>query len=202
MQILHPFRGSVQAYVDEVATAPERYRPDHCPQCHVLHPLISHGWYRRTVVDVAFDGPIRVRRYLCKSCRRTVSLLPEFVLPYLRFSLEVLARFLERRLLAGTTLAAAAAAAAQPAMPYQRGQHWLRRFRRQAEPVGAGLIALTKPVFAPSFVVRALHMLRACGWTRAHRFLFGELRMHLLGWPPRLAPDGRGVALRPGAVPG
>jgi hypothetical protein len=29
---------------------------------------------------------IRVRRYLCRLCQRTVSVLPEFALPWLRFS--------------------------------------------------------------------------------------------------------------------
>jgi hypothetical protein len=31
-------------------------------------------------VDVTFDGVIRVRRYLCRFCKRTVSLLPDFAL--------------------------------------------------------------------------------------------------------------------------
>jgi len=40
---------------------------------------------------VGFDESIRVRRYLCRSCQRTVSLLPHFALPYLRFSISVIA---------------------------------------------------------------------------------------------------------------
>lgn len=35
------------------------------------------------------DGIIRVRRSWCQACQRTVSLLPEFVLPYLPSSLTV-----------------------------------------------------------------------------------------------------------------
>ena len=31
VQILHPFMGSVQQYVEEVA-GPDRYRPHHCPR--------------------------------------------------------------------------------------------------------------------------------------------------------------------------
>ncbi len=84
MQILHPFAGSIQSYFDEIAD-PDRYRPDHCPQCEAKRPLTGHGFYRRTLVDAAFDGVIRVRRYLCRSCKRTLSLLPEFVLPWLRY---------------------------------------------------------------------------------------------------------------------
>jgi|SRR5206468_8620607 len=194
MQILHPFTGPAHAYADAIAT-PDRYRPDHCPQCCARYPLIGHGFYRRTLVDVGFDGTIRVRRYLCRSCQRTVSLLPEFALPYLRFSITVISLFLIARLLEGGTLRAAAAAAEEPAMPYQRGQVWIRRFHRQAAAVCAALTAVTVPPAAPSFVARALQMLRAIGWIAAHRFLFAELRVHLLGWPASLAPDGRPVML-------
>ena len=77
MQILHPFAGSVQQYLEQLADL-DRHRPAHCPQCQAKHPLVAHGFYTRTLVDFAFDGLIRVRRYLCESCRRTVSLLPEF----------------------------------------------------------------------------------------------------------------------------
>jgi hypothetical protein len=90
--------------------------------------LRAHGFYTRTVVDIAFDGTIRVRRCLC--CKRTVSLLPEFALPYLRFGIVVMALFLVARLLLGHTVKAAAESAKLAAMPYQRGQFWLRRFRQ------------------------------------------------------------------------
>jgi hypothetical protein len=55
----------------------------------------------------------------------------------------------------------------------------------------AALAALTIPVEAADFVTRALQMLQAAGWIAAHRFLFSQLRSHLLGWPRFLLPDGR-----------
>jgi transposase-like protein len=79
VQILHPFAGSIQQYAEEIAD-PNRHRPDRCPQCQAHHSLTAHGFYSRTLVDAEFDGSIRVRRYLCRSCKRTVSLLPEFAL--------------------------------------------------------------------------------------------------------------------------
>jgi uncharacterized protein DUF6431 len=200
VQILHPFTGSAQQYAEEIAS-PDRYRPDHCPQCSVRQPLIAHGFYRRTLVEAGFDGSIRVRRYLCRSCKRTVSLLPEFALPYLRFGITVISLFLVARLLGGATLTAAAAKAVQATMPYQRGQFWIRRFRCQAERLCAALAALAVPPEAPTFVSRALHMLESIGWIAAHRFLFADLRFHLLGWPAFLAPVGRVTALRPAAPP-
>jgi Domain of unknown function (DUF6431) len=196
MQILHPFAGSIQQYLEELSD-PNRYRPDHCPQCQAKPALTAHGFYHRTLGDVDFEGVIRVRRYLCHSCKRTVSLLPQFALPFLRFSIPVISLFLIARLLHGYTLKASATAAAQPAMPYQRGQLWTRRFRQQTESLCLALAALTALYTAPNFVTKALHMLQTIGWTPAHRFLFSQLRTHLLGWPASHAPDGRLVALRP-----
>jgi transposase-like protein len=194
MQILHPFVGSIQRYFDEIVD-PDRYRPDHCPQCEAKHPLTGHGFYRRTLVDAAFEGVIRVRRYLCCSCKRTVSLLPEFALPWLRFSLSVIALFLAARLLHGLTLPASARAAAQTGMSYQRGQFWIRRFQKQAPALNLALVPLEVPGNprdpAPDFVSRALRMLESIGWITAHRFLFSKLRVHLLGWPACLIPTGQ-----------
>ena len=199
MQILHPFAGSVEQYAEQLSDA-DCHRPSACPQCQARHPLTAHGFYTRTLIDVAFDGIIRVRRYLCQDCKRTVSLLPQFVLPYLRASIVVIALFLLARLLHGQTLAAAGKAAPTP-MPYQRGQFWIRRFSRQAETLCIALAALTKPASAPDFVRRALAMLESIGWIAAHRFLFAALRCHLLGWPPGLAPDGRRIAFSPAGAP-
>jgi hypothetical protein len=192
MQILQRFSGSIQQYLQEIAD-PDRYRPDSCPQCHSKCSLTAHGFYSRTLVDVSFDGAIRIRRYLCLLCRRTVSLLPEFALPYLRSSVSLIGAFLTARLLQGRTLREAARVASQPDMPYQRGQFWIRRFQKQAVALCAALIALTAVLPAPDFSTRALRMLEAIGWVAAHRFLFAELRMHLLGWPRSLVPDGRRV---------
>jgi hypothetical protein len=196
MQMLHPWTGSLQQY-EKSLSDPDRYRPDHCPQCQAKQPLIGHGFYVRTLVDYGFDGAIRVRRYLCRLCKRTVSLLPDLALPWLRFSVTVISLFLVAHLLQGLTLAAAAVAAQQPAMPYQRGQFWIRRFRQQAPALSLTLASMTVPAAAPDLVTRALHMLQAIGWIAAHRFLFSALRAHLLGWPDFLAPNGQRAALAP-----
>jgi hypothetical protein len=198
MQILHPFSGSVTRYAKEISD-PDRYRPDHCPQCEAKQSLIGHGFYCRTLVDLVFDGVIRVRRYLCRICKRTVSLLPEFALPWLRFGISVIALFLVARLLKVLTLATAALAAGQSAMPYQRGQFWIRRFQKQAPALSLALTPLATPEHprdpAADFVSRVLRMLESIGWIAAHRFLFSQLRVHLLGWSACLAPAGQRITL-------
>ena len=189
MQILHPFSGSIQQYAEVISDC-DRYRPDSCPQCQARCPLVANGFYCRTLVDIDFDGSIRIRRYLCRLCRRTISLLPEFALPYLRFSVSVIRFFLRARLHQGRSLREAAHAASQPSMAYQRGQFWIRRFQKQAMGLCAGLASRTTVMPATDFLHRALCMLEAIGWMAAHRFLFAELRMHLLGWPRFLIPHG------------
>ena len=194
MQILHPFSGSVEQYLAQLPD-PDRHRPACCPQCQSRHPLIAHGFYTRTLVDSDFDGWIRVRRYLCELCRRTVSLLPDFALPYLRFGVATIALCFLARLLPSSPRCTA-----PTSIPYQRGQFWLRRFRARAQTLCASLSALVAPIPAPDFPHRALAMLEAAGWIRAHRFLFGDLRQHLLGWPLSLVPAGQRVSLGPSAA--
>lgn len=193
MQILHPSGSSVQKYLQAIEN-PYRWKPAQCPLCQDQQCLSAHGFYQRTVVDVVFDGAIRIYRYLCRSCRRTVSLLPEFLLPYVRFSVPVVGQVLKARLLERRTWRAVVQQVGFPGMPYQRGQHWVRRFGRQAAALAAALAALTEAPAAPSFVCRALAMWHKAGWISAHRFLFSKLRVHLLGWPMSLAPDGRCTA--------
>jgi hypothetical protein len=200
MQILHPFAGSIQQYFEEISD-PGRYRPDHCPQCEARRPLTGHGFYRRTLVDLAFDGVIRVRRYLCRACNRTVSLLPAFALPWLRFSITVISLFLVARLIKNLTLAEAALVAGLISMPYQRGQFWIRRFHKQAPTLSLSLAPLATAPTAADFLSRTLSMLESVGWIVAHRFLFSQLRVHLLGWPGFLVPDGRRVTVA-AALPG
>jgi hypothetical protein len=195
MQILHPFSGSVEQYFEQLSD-PDHSRPACCPQCQATQPLTAHGFYTRSFADLAFDGLIRVRRYLCQCCRRTVSLLPDFALPYLRFSITVIALWLLARLLPPSPVRPA-----PPPMPYQRGQFWLRRFRSRAPALSASLATLVPPAPAVDFPHRALAMLESAGWTRAHRFLFGDLRQHLLGWPPSRDPARRCVALHPRTAP-
>ena len=203
MQILHPVGSSLQEYLQslQIPENRQRWKPVHCPLCRGKDSLTAHGFYSRTVVDQGFDGVLCIYRYLCRLCRRTVSLLPDFLLPYLRFSLPLVGRFLIARLRDGQTLQNSAESAGLADMPYQRGQHWIRRFRKQVTSVAVALVFLTTAVPAPSLMARALSMLQTVGWIPAHRFLFSELRLHLLGWPAFLAPDGQWVRLRTVAPP-
>jgi hypothetical protein len=54
VQILDPFVGSIQQYSEEVSN-PDRYRPDHCPQCRDVRQCRYVLHDRDTKVCRAFD---------------------------------------------------------------------------------------------------------------------------------------------------
>ena len=53
---------------------------DLCPQCKG-DLLRRHGFYSRYLILLDFEGKIFIRRYICGTCGRTVSLLPSFAHP-------------------------------------------------------------------------------------------------------------------------
>jgi hypothetical protein len=79
--IVAEFGPDVQDYARQFAqlTIP---RPKHCPHCEASDRLVGHGSYPRTAVDHLQAVPIRVKRFLCGACRKTVSVLPTFCLPW------------------------------------------------------------------------------------------------------------------------
>ena len=62
MQMLYPFGGSIQQYIEGVSAGEEanRCRPTSCPQCEAKQPLVCHGFYQRTVADLESECVIRV----------------------------------------------------------------------------------------------------------------------------------------------
>jgi len=148
----------------------------------------------------AFDGIIRVRRYLCQACQRTVSLLPEFILPYLRSSVMVIALFLIARLLRGQTLEGATATAPPP-MPYQRGQFWIRRFRAQAESAVRRAGCVDPTGSRADFVHRALTMIESTGLDRRSPLPVCRRARPPAGLAPRSSSHGRRAAFSSAGAP-
>lgn len=64
---------------------------DICPICHAAVRLHRHGFYSRNVLTADDEYRIEICRYLCLSCRATISLLPIFLLPrFQRCSITIL----------------------------------------------------------------------------------------------------------------
>jgi hypothetical protein len=67
-----------------------------CPHCR-SDLLRKHGFYVRYLIVLHYAGMILIRRYICKECGHTVSLLPSFAHPGRAYGIEpiiyVLTRF-------------------------------------------------------------------------------------------------------------
>lgn len=70
--------------------------PPICPCCKRSKPH-KHGFYERFCLDGYISVRILVRRYYCRSCRATISFLPDFCVPKFQYSLSVLWRILYLR---------------------------------------------------------------------------------------------------------
>jgi hypothetical protein len=66
--------------------------PEKCPHrdCGMPVRMRKHGYYRRYIFTNTFKGLVRVRRYKCPVCGKTVSMLPAFCLPSFQYGVEVI----------------------------------------------------------------------------------------------------------------
>ena len=82
MQKVVRVKHTVESYVRE--NFQQRLRaPSECPRCHRYHRFQAHGYYGRYATDrTGKTLRIEVRRFLCTSCARTLSCLPDFLQPY------------------------------------------------------------------------------------------------------------------------
>jgi hypothetical protein len=103
--IVAEFGPDVQGYVREFAhlSIP---RPRCCPHCEALDRLIGHGSYPRNAVDPRHSTPIRIKRFLCRVCQKTVSVLPTFCLPRRHYQTATIQTVLDLRFAAQASWAA------------------------------------------------------------------------------------------------
>ena len=95
--------GAVQIIV-RVKWTPEDYlvaqrhcsmsRPLRCPNCSAAKSLAALGYYERWLSGTdREDLRLSVRRFRCRACGRTVSLLPDFAQPYRLVRNEAIERY-------------------------------------------------------------------------------------------------------------
>jgi transposase-like protein len=89
MSILADFGCNEQEYIDQ-----DKYKdcasPEECPWCGGQNCLIGHGTYQRKAIDEQRVYVIRVKRWYCKNCHRTLSILPNFLLPYRQYLVRMI----------------------------------------------------------------------------------------------------------------
>ena len=115
--------------------------PCRCPQkgCGMSACMKKHGFYSRNILLKGYVGVIRVRRYKCALCGKTVSMLPSFCIPYLQYGAEAV---IWAAGLALRTTVNAAAKACLSSLPFITRRHityWLARIRGNRDLIRYGI---------------------------------------------------------------
>lgn len=77
-----------------------------CPHCTTPNRLVGHGSYPRSVINHLQVVAIRVKRFLCSQCHKTVSILPSFCLPWRHYQTSTIQTVLDLRFLAHSSWSA------------------------------------------------------------------------------------------------
>lgn len=95
MQIIIKTDCSIEEYVAKGQDFPFP-EPRLCPNCKRGKPN-KHGFYRRFCLNGHSIFRLLIRRFRCRACRITISLLPDFCIPRFQYSLSLLWKVLELR---------------------------------------------------------------------------------------------------------
>jgi len=127
-----------------------------CPKCK-KDSLKPHGFYDRWLCVIGFSGEIVIRRFICKACRRTVSLLPSFAHPRMGYGMSFIIGILELFYLEDLGVVQAAKKFQENtglSCSRQLLRQFIRRFEKNLNCLVMEIIALLKlqspPVTAPA----------------------------------------------------
>ena len=132
MVIVSDFGGSVQAYVAGFLTL-VFYRPSVCPGCGAEGSCIGHGFYVRFALDADHVFEVHIKRWYCKHCQHTISLLPSFLVCYRHYLLAVIQTVVIARFEDHASWAQLETPVAIAGAPSQRSmRRWCRSFAAHA----------------------------------------------------------------------
>lgn len=131
-----------------------------CPHCNDL--MIKNGFYKRFVITLNRKTyTIFIRRYRCKHCNHTVSILPSFLLPRFQRSLEFIFHCLDQYFLEKSYT-----------LGYRQVHFYCQRFRKNIP----GLISFFRDIlnlrlsFEEKIKKKAIKLIEMIKSTPAHTF--------------------------------
>ncbi len=97
MIIIHNFNIDLRSYADKGKNN-EFPIYDKCPSCHSWGNMQKHGFYWRFAVTDTLTEKIPIRRLKCNCCKKTFSILPDFLIPYFQHTLHTILDHIENKL--------------------------------------------------------------------------------------------------------
>jgi hypothetical protein len=134
MMIVIEFQCAIQMYVAGFATL-IFIRPVVCPECGAVQSFIGHGFCPRQALEANQVYRLRLKRWYCKACHRTLCLLPSFLLRYRHYVLAVIQTVVLARIEDQASWAEIRARVAVAGVPSTRSlKRWCASFAAQAAP--------------------------------------------------------------------
>jgi hypothetical protein len=155
-------------------------RPSECPYCRVVDQFIGHGFYERKALSPTQVYVLRIKRWYCKACQRTISLLPSFLLRFRHYLLDVIQSVVVARFEDGASWVMVARRCSVDDVPSTRTLHrWCESFAEHAAVWWAAIQQTLAEHDAASPLLDPLG--EAAGPREAPRALL-QAALHLLAW--------------------
>jgi hypothetical protein len=162
-------------------------RPNECPQCRIVDTLIGHGFYERKALSPTAVYVLRVKRWYCTACQRTVSLLPSFLLRFRHYVLAVIQSVVVARFEDGASWTRVVGRCAVDGAPSSRTmRRWCESFAEHAAVWWAAIQQTLAEHDAASPLLDPLG--DAAGPRDAPRALL-QAALHLLAWAKTRWPE-------------
>jgi transposase-like protein len=157
-----------------------RERPAACPRCQTAGRLIGHGFRPRKALAADQAFPLRIRRWRCKACGVTISMLPSFLLCHRWYLLAVIQACVLARLEGHASWREVSAACAVAGAPSLRTlKRWCRALAQQA-PAWLAAILVTLAAHDPAAPL--LDALGPAAEKQAAPAALLAATLHLLAW--------------------
>lgn len=123
MQIIHDFGVTPVEYSNRRENNDFPFI-DSCPMCNAKGTLKKHGFYSRYVLSFKKELQIAIRRFKCSCCKKTLSVLPSFLLPHYQHTVGFILGCLRGHFILGKLKTY-----------YQKVQFYRRRFLKNLKAV-------------------------------------------------------------------
>ena len=97
MQNIFMSKQKPEDYIEKGGDGKYPSAPKKCPygDCGVNLEMKKNGFYIRMLITIAYTYWIRIRRYKCPKCGRTLSMLPSFCVAGISYSVEFIVSLLQ-----------------------------------------------------------------------------------------------------------
>ena len=98
MQNIFMSKQKPEDYIDKNGTGKYPAAPKKCPHsdCGIPLKMKKNGYYTRELITLEFVGRIKIRRYKCLKCGKTVSMLPSFCIAGFTYGVEFVIALLQQ----------------------------------------------------------------------------------------------------------